>query len=224
MGIRYGVAVVVTVVALFARYLMTPEWGVSLPFITLYPAIAFSAWFGGFGSGVLTTCLGALAVASCWPAHFGGTSTAGDALALLLFGAVGIFVSSLTRVLHQARERAERTADALRLAREKAERANHAKVDVSGSAAWRRDSRERRWRCGARQGIAAEDLARIFGLFTRAGGRREGGFGIGLAVARSLVELQGGTIHAHSEGPGRGSEFRITLPVCDVPRAMAHSA
>ena len=74
------------------------------------------------------------------------------------------------------------------------------------------------------EGIAAEDLARIFGLFTRAGGRREGGFGIGLAVARSLVELQGGTIHAHSEGRGRGSEFRITLPVCDVPRAMAHSA
>jgi signal transduction histidine kinase len=62
------------------------------------------------------------------------------------------------------------------------------------------------------EGIAADDLPRIFGLFTRAAGRREGGFGIGLAVARTLVELHGGTIQAHSEGLGRGSEFRITLP------------
>lgn len=61
-------------------------------------------------------------------------------------------------------------------------------------------------------GIAADDLPRIFGLFTRAGGRREGGFGIGLAVARSLVEMHGGTIEANSDGPGRGSEFRISLP------------
>jgi signal transduction histidine kinase len=70
------------------------------------------------------------------------------------------------------------------------------------------------------EGIAPADLSRIFGLFTRAEGRGEGGFGIGLAVARTLIELHGGTIQAYSEGPGRGSEFRITLPareIVDVP-------
>ena len=48
-GTRDAVAILVTAVALVFRYLMTPEWGTSLPFDTLYPAIAFSAWYGGFG-------------------------------------------------------------------------------------------------------------------------------------------------------------------------------
>jgi signal transduction histidine kinase len=70
-------------------------------------------------------------------------------------------------------------------------------------------------------GIAADDLPRIFGLFTRAGGRREGGFGIGLAVARSLVELHGGTIEAESDGLGCGSEFRISLPLSHAAEMRA---
>ena len=83
---RYGAAVLAAALGLLVRLLMTPEWGITLPFITLYPAIAFSAWFGGFGPGLLTTGLGAFAVAYFWPAHFGGTSTAGDMLAIALFG------------------------------------------------------------------------------------------------------------------------------------------
>lgn len=345
-GTHYIVAVLVTAFALFVRYLMTPEWGVSLPFITLYPAIAFSAWLGGFGPGVLTTCLGAVAVAFFWPAHFGGTSTVGDVLALVLFITVGIFVSSLTRALREARTRAERNAAELREARDEAERANRAKdeflaivahelkqplnamspavalirqrlgreslgpvertldvldrqithlgrvvsdlLDASrvvrgqvtlqsrkldalevlrdavevvqpranerqqqvlvqlpertvivdadpvrlqqvflnvlanataytpphGEIRVSADLDDRRVVFRIRdsgEGIAADDLPRIFGLFTRAGGRREGGFGIGLAVARNLIELHGGTIEALSDGAGRGSEFRITL-------------
>jgi signal transduction histidine kinase len=62
-------------------------------------------------------------------------------------------------------------------------------------------------------GIAAQDLSRIFGLFARAGDHHEGGFGIGLAVARSLVELHAGTIDVQSGGRGHGSEFRIALPL-----------
>jgi len=42
-----------------------------------------------------------------------------------------------------------------------------------------------------------------------------GGLGVGLAVARQLIELHGGTITASSEGPGRGSEFTICLPRTD---------
>lgn len=62
------------------------------------------------------------------------------------------------------------------------------------------------------QGIAAQDLPHIFELFTRAAMGDGGGFGIGLAVARSLLQQHGGSIEAFSAGPGRGSEFVVTLP------------
>jgi CheY-like chemotaxis protein len=42
--------------------------------------------------------------------------------------------------------------------------------------------------------------------------RAQGGLGLGLTIARSLVMLHDGTIEAHSDGPGTGSEFIITLP------------
>lgn len=60
-------------------------------------------------------------------------------------------------------------------------------------------------------GIAEADLPRIFELFTRASAEGPG-FGIGLAVARTIVEKHGGRIHATSAGQDRGSEFVITLP------------
>jgi two-component system CheB/CheR fusion protein len=55
----------------------------------------------------------------------------------------------------------------------------------------------------------------IFGMFVQGRGTREhlqSGLGIGLALARSIVELHHGTIRARSEGAGKGSEFRIRLP------------
>ena len=62
------------------------------------------------------------------------------------------------------------------------------------------------------QGLAPDALGRIFDLFARAttGGN---GLGIGLAVAKRLVELHDGTISVTSEGLGRGAEFVVTLPV-----------
>jgi two-component system CheB/CheR fusion protein len=42
--------------------------------------------------------------------------------------------------------------------------------------------------------------------------RTQGGLGIGLTVVRKLVELHGGTVTAHSEGPGKGSELVVRLP------------
>jgi signal transduction histidine kinase len=64
-------------------------------------------------------------------------------------------------------------------------------------------------------GIAPEHLPRLFERFYRvdhARARDEGGTGIGLAIARSVVEAHGGTISAESE-PGRGSVFTFDLPV-----------
>ncbi len=65
-------------------------------------------------------------------------------------------------------------------------------------------------------GIAADQLPRIFDLFTQVEGARvrsAAGLGIGLTLARNLVELHGGTIEAHSDGLGQGSEFVVRLPI-----------
>lgn len=64
-------------------------------------------------------------------------------------------------------------------------------------------------------GISAEDLPHVFERFWRADRSRDrtsGGSGIGLAICRRLVELQGGQIIAHSE-PGIGSRFSFSLPI-----------
>jgi CheY-like chemotaxis protein len=65
-------------------------------------------------------------------------------------------------------------------------------------------------------GIEADDLSRVFDLFTqvdRGLAHSRGGLGIGLTLARNLVEMHGGRIEAHSPGVGRGSEFTIKLPL-----------
>jgi len=67
-------------------------------------------------------------------------------------------------------------------------------------------------------GIAPEMLDRVFGLFVQQSqtlARSQGGLGIGLAIARSLIELHGGTIRVFSAGRNQGSEFVIELPVAD---------
>jgi CheY-like chemotaxis protein len=67
-------------------------------------------------------------------------------------------------------------------------------------------------------GIAAEMLPHIFEMFSQSSAvleRSLGGLGIGLSLVRGLVELHGGRIEARSEGPGRGSEFIVSLPILD---------
>jgi PAS domain S-box-containing protein len=64
-------------------------------------------------------------------------------------------------------------------------------------------------------GIPAHFLPHIFERFRQAEGgtsRRHGGLGLGLAIARHLVEMHGGTIQAESDGEGKGSTFRVRLP------------
>ena len=64
-------------------------------------------------------------------------------------------------------------------------------------------------------GIPEEMLHKVFDMFTqveRSLERAQGGLGIGLTLVKRLVELHGGSIHARSAGPGRGSEFVVRLP------------
>jgi PAS domain S-box-containing protein len=65
-------------------------------------------------------------------------------------------------------------------------------------------------------GIGAEFLPHVFERFRQADSsstRPHGGLGLGLAIARHLIELHGGAIQAASEGEGRGATFTVTLPV-----------
>lgn len=358
---HYGVALIVTAISVAARLFLTPELGLGLPYITLFPAVAFSAWLGGFGPGALSTVLNVVAAAYLWvpsTRFFAGSPTFGDGIGLTLFVAIGLFMSGLAEARMRGLARIERQLDEIRQvqqreqqARSEAERANHAKdeflailahelrqplaaifaalavlrqhvaqhvatertaaersiavverqtghlrrlvedlldasrivrgevvlqrrplnaVDVVRDAVEaarpRADERRQHLECrlpdapivvdadptrlqqvllnvlsnairytppggdiqlvveresdrvairvrDSGEGIAADELSRIFSLFVRAGERRGSGLGIGLAVARSLTELHGGAIDAASEGLGRGSEFRITLPL-----------
>jgi signal transduction histidine kinase/ActR/RegA family two-component response regulator len=65
-------------------------------------------------------------------------------------------------------------------------------------------------------GIAPDRIGTIFELFAQAEnaiGRAQGGMGIGLALVRNLLHLHGGTIHAKSDGIGKGSEFTVRFPL-----------
>src|SRR5262249_52750525 len=71
-------------------------------------------------------------------------------------------------------------------------------------------------------GIPKEMLPRIFEMFTQADRsleRAQGGLGIGLTLVKRLVEMHGGSVAAHSDGRGRGSEFVVRLPI-----PIAHGA
>jgi PAS domain S-box-containing protein len=66
------------------------------------------------------------------------------------------------------------------------------------------------------RGIAPDLLPHVFDRFRQGAQDRlkgEKGLGLGLAIARQLVELHGGTIDAHSEGEGKGATFRVRLPL-----------
>jgi two-component system CheB/CheR fusion protein len=69
-------------------------------------------------------------------------------------------------------------------------------------------------------GIAPEMLPQVFDLFAQADrplDRSQGGLGIGLTIVRRLVEMHDGSLEAHSDGLGQGSEFVVRLPALPVP-------
>jgi signal transduction histidine kinase/CheY-like chemotaxis protein len=71
-------------------------------------------------------------------------------------------------------------------------------------------------------GIEPELQQRIFQPFEQGEGaaqRRFGGLGLGLAISKTLLDLQGGTISVQSDGANRGSRFHVTLPVSAPPQA-----
>jgi CheY-like chemotaxis protein/two-component sensor histidine kinase len=73
-------------------------------------------------------------------------------------------------------------------------------------------------------GIARELLPMIFDMFVQgrqAIDREMGGLGLGLTIVRNIVQLHGGTVEAHSEGAGLGSELVVRLPIAHVPADLS---
>jgi CheY-like chemotaxis protein len=73
-------------------------------------------------------------------------------------------------------------------------------------------------------GIPADVMPRVFEPFTQADrslDRSQGGLGIGLTLVRLLVDRHGGSVEARSDGPGRGSEFEVRLPLIAADGAIA---
>jgi PAS domain S-box-containing protein len=73
-------------------------------------------------------------------------------------------------------------------------------------------------------GIPADQIPLIFGMFVQVDsslGRAKGGIGMGLTLVKQLVELHEGTVEAFSPGPGKGSEFVVSLPLLADPPQTA---
>ncbi|MDI1448888.1 ATP-binding protein [Polyangium sp. 6x1] len=69
-------------------------------------------------------------------------------------------------------------------------------------------------------GMEPSMIPRVFETFSQADSsldRKRGGLGLGLSLVRSLITLHGGSVEAHSEGPGRGSTFHVHLPLSSAP-------
>ena len=75
-------------------------------------------------------------------------------------------------------------------------------------------------------GIDPERIGELFEMFVRGerNGRPQGGLGVGLALARRLAEMHGGTVVATSQGPGTGSEFVVRLPAIEAPAQVDTTA
>ena len=70
-------------------------------------------------------------------------------------------------------------------------------------------------------------LPRLFETFSQADrslDRSKGGLGLGLSLVKGLAELHGGTVEARSDGPGRGAEFVVRLPLQPEPAAVTDDA
>jgi signal transduction histidine kinase/CheY-like chemotaxis protein len=98
---------------------------------------------------------------------------------------------------------------------------NAAKYTPPGGCIWLSGQREREQAVirvrDTGIGVAPDMLSHIFDLFAQAEGNgAQGGLGIGLTLVKSLVELSGGAVEAHSAGLGKGSELVVRLPLASA--------
>lgn len=109
---RYAVAVGVAVAAVGIRLSVDAVWGSRLPFITMFPAVALSAWLGGLWPGILTTVICAVSAQYFWllPAYSWAIADPSDVIGLLLFGTIGAIICALNEAWRRGAAAAERGA------------------------------------------------------------------------------------------------------------------
>jgi signal transduction histidine kinase/ActR/RegA family two-component response regulator len=140
---RYGVAACAAGIGLLGRWLLSPVFGDSNPFILLYPAVVVSGWYGGFRAGMLSTLLGSSGVTLFFLRlqSSGNQVPQGWFMGVIVFLMMGALISLVThqrnvaithlRGAHEsersARQRAEESMARMELLRSEAEAANRAK-------------------------------------------------------------------------------------------------
>ncbi|HTE20622.1 MAG TPA: DUF4118 domain-containing protein, partial [Armatimonadota bacterium] len=122
--LRYGAAIVISVLAVVLRLSLLGPLGGRNPFLFFYPAIMVSSWYGGFGPGLLATTLTCLASIYYLmePVYHFSVATPEDALALCVFVGMGLLMSALSEAVHAARRRAEKVEATLRESEEQLRR------------------------------------------------------------------------------------------------------
>jgi signal transduction histidine kinase len=131
-GTRYTVALLATLVALAVRFVLNPILGGSIPYITLVPAVAFSAWYCGVGPSLLSVVL-ALAGARYWflvPVHSFGFVDRAQAIGILVF----VSASGILMAMGEARRRSEQGLWAARREVEETVRERTAELDRSNES------------------------------------------------------------------------------------------
>ena len=105
---RYAAALLFFMLSLLVRFALASGLGSSVPYITFFPAIMLSAWYGGLGPGLLITGLSAVAALYLFLAPLSLRITNNtDLIGLIVFLAVGAVISCLNEALHQAHCRVE---------------------------------------------------------------------------------------------------------------------
>jgi PAS domain S-box-containing protein len=114
---RYGAAAVLAVAAVAIRLALDPLWGVTLPYITLFPAIMVSAWIGGALPGIVTTVLTALAAEYFWiePQGSWNVHDKTELIGLGLFVAIGAFMSVLNEAWRRGIDAVSASEERLRV-------------------------------------------------------------------------------------------------------------
>src|SRR5450432_1881315 len=114
--LRYGFAALGIALAVWARLLLDPALGNQFPFATLFLAVLFTAWYGGFGPALASVVLGALAADYFLIPPRGSFIVAGrdQLLGQMLYVIVGFGIAVLGGVMQAARRDAEASAEAAR--------------------------------------------------------------------------------------------------------------
>jgi signal transduction histidine kinase len=132
--LRYGAAVAITLAAGALRWVLKPVMGVAPPYITFYLAIVAAAAFGGFGPGMVATCLGALMGLGLMGFNPGEVriGTAAEQVRLVLYAASGVAISLIAGKMHAAMRLAGREAARLREAGAQLQQANERLAQANG--------------------------------------------------------------------------------------------